>query len=274
MHRAREDGITVGHSRPPTRPVAAPLTLPSPKESAHVAGAAAGSPPSSQTNAQSTVCCRARTASKQSNVRGSGDRVLCFPMAFHAHPTASATATSCQTKHIQHHSAAGGRQPLEQRADGRFLSAAKAEGTRGRSKARERAILRLPWPSLVQGGAYLSYTHRYVARRCWLASAGSQIEAAAVDRSCMISSSDDTVSGAGLQGLGRGAARAHAAHTDAYDYGAIARCACTCVQRACDEPVMSTAPAQGGRYSRSALSRSPLKSCAARPVARCEKQPA
>ena len=42
------------------RALAAPTTRPSPKASAHVAGAAAGSPPSSQTNAQSTACCRAR----------------------------------------------------------------------------------------------------------------------------------------------------------------------------------------------------------------------
>ena len=42
------------------RALAAPRTRPSPKASANVAGAAAGSPPSSQTNAQSTACCRAR----------------------------------------------------------------------------------------------------------------------------------------------------------------------------------------------------------------------
>ena len=42
------------------RALAAPRTRPSPKASAHVAGAAAGSPPTLQTNAQSTACCRAR----------------------------------------------------------------------------------------------------------------------------------------------------------------------------------------------------------------------
>lgn len=56
--RTASPSDTQGH---PRALLAAPLTLPSPKESAHVAGAAAGSPPSSQTNAQSTVCCRART---------------------------------------------------------------------------------------------------------------------------------------------------------------------------------------------------------------------
>ena len=42
------------------RALAAPPTRPSSKASAHVAGAAAGSPPSSRTNAQSKACCRAR----------------------------------------------------------------------------------------------------------------------------------------------------------------------------------------------------------------------
>ena len=174
MHRTREDGITVGHSRPPTRPGrSSDSHKPQSERPRRWSRCRQPSKLADQCTVHSLLQSETRHTSKQINVRGSGDRVLCSPMAFHAHPTASTTTTSCQTKHIQHHSAAGGRQPLEQRADGRFLSAAKAEGTRGRSKARERAILRLPWPSWVQGAAYLSYTHRYVAMRRLLASAGS-----------------------------------------------------------------------------------------------------
>ena len=156
-HRARMHGITVAatklHARPgwpndestPQRERPRFYTLLQPAGAATVACRVMYSPqPAAELH-----------TSKQGEKRAWGDRVLSGITASHALARAPGVDFNRHCKHMRQHKPPGGRPTLLRRTDGALSAAASPAVARARSKARERALLRLPRLSSVRGAAYV-----------------------------------------------------------------------------------------------------------------------
>ena len=93
--------------------------------------------------------------SKQGEKRAWGDRAPSGRIASHALASAPGVDSSHHCKHTPQHKPFGGRTTRWRRNDGALSAAASPAVTRARSKARERALLRLPRSSSVQGAAFM-----------------------------------------------------------------------------------------------------------------------
>jgi hypothetical protein len=92
---------------------------------------------------------------KEGEKKGLEDRVLCGSRTSHTLTIAPCVASSHHDKHMRQKNATVSPKPLWRRADGALSAAASPMVARAPSKARERAILRLPRPSRVQSAAYI-----------------------------------------------------------------------------------------------------------------------
>ena len=96
-------------------------------------------------------------------------------IASHALASAPGVDSSHHCKHTPQHKPFGGRPTRWRRTDGALSAAASPAVARARSKARERALLRLPRASNVRGAAYMYPMHRRTAWERGMATYSSHI---------------------------------------------------------------------------------------------------